>query len=45
VINNDFFFLSNLVEPPDKCLGLEPDMFAKAKEGNSFAQLDIGNIV
>ncbi|KAI8875774.1 hypothetical protein K501DRAFT_280057 [Backusella circina FSU 941] len=29
-------------EPPDKCLNLEPDVFIKAQEGNSFAQLDIG---
>jgi hypothetical protein len=42
VINSNIFLL-NLVEPPDRCLDLEPVIFVKAKEGNSFAQLDIGN--
>jgi hypothetical protein len=37
------FFLSTSAEPPDKSLGLGPDIFIMAKEGHSFAQLDIGN--
>jgi hypothetical protein len=43
VTNDNLFFLLTLVGPPDKCLGLDPDLFVKAKEGDSFAQLDIGN--
>jgi hypothetical protein len=42
-MTNDNIFLTTLVELPDKKLDLKPGMSISVKEGNAFAQLDIGN--